>query len=81
MSNHNQFLSLQYAVTYENDGPSLCPLTRPPSRDTLHQRLQLLRCLYSCSGCFPLERFAGQNLHPLESAAFSRRKPESVVSA
>src|SRR6202021_1418760 len=39
------------------------------------RRLQPLRYLHSCSGCFRLERFAGWGLHPLESAAFSRRTP------
>ena len=32
---------------------------------TLHRRLQPLRCLHSCSGCFRLERIAGWDLHPL----------------
>jgi hypothetical protein len=27
----------------------------------------------TCSGCFRLERLAGRGLHPLESAALSRR--------
>ena len=37
------------------------------------------RCLHDCSGCFRLERFAGWALHPLESAAFSRRTPETDI--
>ena len=32
---------------------------------TLHRRLQPLRYLHSCSGCFRLERIAGWDLHPL----------------
>ena len=35
-------------------------------RDTLHRRLQPLRCLHGCSGCFRREHFAGWGLHPLE---------------
>ena len=42
---------------------------------TAIRRLQTLRLLHACSGCFRLERFAGWALHPLESAAFSRRTP------
>jgi hypothetical protein len=38
------------------------------------------RCLHDCSGCFRLERFAGWALHPLESAAFSRRTLEADIS-
>jgi hypothetical protein len=49
-------------------------------RDTLNRRLQPFRCLHSCSGCFRLERIAGWALHPLESAALSRRTPEADVS-
>src|SRR5262249_18379518 len=43
------------------------------------RRLQPFRCLHDCSGCFRLERFAGWALHPLESAAFSRRTPIAVI--
>src|SRR6516225_2503023 len=39
------------------------------------RRLQTFRLLHACSGCFRLERIAGWGLHPLESAAFSRRTP------
>jgi hypothetical protein len=42
-------------------------------RDLLHRRLQPFRYLHDCSGCFRLERLAGWVLHPLESAALSRR--------
>ena len=49
-------------------------LARSPIRDQLHRRLQPFRYLHDCSGCFRLERFAGWGLHPLESAALSRRK-------
>jgi hypothetical protein len=45
------------------------------------RRLQPLRYLHSCSGCFRLERFAGWGLHPLESAAFSRRTPLADIGA
>src|SRR5215470_14713377 len=41
---------------------------------------QSFRCLHDCSGCFRLERFAGWALHPLESAAFSRRTPKAAIS-
>ena len=39
------------------------------------QRLQPVRHLPDCSGCFRLEHFAGWDLHPLESAALARRTP------
>jgi hypothetical protein len=32
------------------------------------------------SDCFRLERIAGWALHPLESAALSRRTPEAAVA-
>jgi hypothetical protein len=32
----------------------------------------------ACSGCFRLQRIAGWALHPLESAALSRRTPNAV---
>ena len=35
--------------------------------------LQTFRRLHACPGCFRPERFAGRGLHPLESAALSRR--------
>ena len=41
--------------------------------DLLHRRLQPFCYLHDCSGCFRLERLAGWGLHPLESAALSRR--------
>ena len=50
-------------------------LAPSPIRDLLHRRLQPFRHLHDCSGCFRLERFAGWDLHPLESAALSRRTP------
>jgi hypothetical protein len=37
-----------------------------------------LRLLHACSGCFRLERIAGWALHPLESAALSRRTPRAA---
>src|SRR5947208_10044531 len=36
-----------------------CTLAPSPIRDALYRRLQLLRCLHSCSGCFRLERSPG----------------------
>jgi len=36
-----------------------CTLTLPPIRDTLHRRLQPLRYLHSCSGCFRLKLSPG----------------------
>ena len=35
-------------------------------RDTLHRRLQPLRYLHRCSGCFRREHFTGWAFHPLE---------------
>ena len=52
-----------------------CTLALSPVRDTLHQRLQPLRCLHDCSGCFRLERLPGGTFTHWESAAFSRRTP------
>src|SRR5690349_6959695 len=46
---------------------------------TAIRRLQPFRYLHDCSDCFRLERIAGWALHPLESAAFSRRTPSSVI--
>jgi hypothetical protein len=43
--------------------------------DPLHRRLQPFRYLHDCSDYFRLEHFAGWDLHPLESAALSRRTP------
>ena len=42
------------------------------------QRLQPVRHLPDCSGCFRLEHFAGWDSHPLESAALSRRTPQAA---
>jgi hypothetical protein len=36
-----------------------CTLAPSPIRDALYRRLQPLRCLHSCSGCFRLERSPG----------------------
>ena len=46
---------------------------------TAIRRLQPFRYLHDCSDCFRLERIAGWALHPLESAAFSRRTPKAAV--
>ena len=43
------------------------------------QRLQPVRHLPDCSGCFRLEHFAGWDSHPLESAALARRTPPADV--
>src|SRR6516162_5596676 len=52
-----------------------CTLARSPIV-TANRRLQPFRYLHDCSDCFRLERIAGWALHPLESAAFSRRTPK-----
>src|SRR5271166_1424750 len=54
-------------------------LAPSPIRDLLHRRLQPFRYLHDCSGCFRLERLAGWDLHPLESAAFARRTQIPVI--
>jgi len=46
---------------------------------TAIRRLQPFRYLHDCSDCFRRERIAGWALHPLESAAFSRRTPIAVI--
>jgi hypothetical protein len=46
-------------------------------RDTLDQRLQLLRYLHSCSGCFRLEHFAGWAFHPLGKRRLSTAHAKS----
>ena len=46
---------------------------------TVIRRLQTFRRLHACSGCFRRERSAGWGLHPLESAALSRRTPVAVI--
>src|SRR5262249_19510703 len=46
---------------------------------TAIRRLQPFRYLYDCSDCFRRERITGWDLHPLESAAFSRRTPISAI--
>src|ERR1700730_5465883 len=43
-----------------------CTLARSPYVVTAIRRLQTLRRLHACSGCFRLERIAGWGLHPLE---------------
>src|ERR1700733_1626867 len=55
-------------------------LARSPICDLLHRRLQPFCYLHDCSGCFRLERLAGWGLHPLESAALSRRTREADVA-
>src|SRR5262249_60594508 len=42
-----------------------CTLARSPYVVTAIRRLQTLRLLHACSGCFRLERIAGWGLHPL----------------
>ena len=55
-----------------------CTLAQSPYFVTAIRRLQTFRLLHACSGCFRRERIAGLALHPLESAALSRRawKPD-----
>ena len=48
---------------------------------TAIRRLQPFRYLHDCSDCFRQERIAGWALHPLESAAFSRRTPIAVIGS
>jgi len=48
-------------------------------RGTLHRRLQPLRYLHSCSGCFRLERLPGGTFTHWESAALPRRTPETYI--
>jgi hypothetical protein len=55
-----------------------CTLARSPIVTAI-RRLQPFRYLHDCSDCFRLERIAGWALHPLESAALSRRTPIPVV--
>src|SRR5213082_3053308 len=57
-----------------------CTLARSPIV-TANRRLQPFRYLHDCSDCFRLERIAGWALHPLESAALSRRTPEADLNA
>jgi hypothetical protein len=47
---------------------------------TAIRRLQPFRYLHDCSDYFRLERIAGWALHPLESAALSRRTPKAAVA-
>src|SRR5580692_9678644 len=54
-------------------------LAPSPICDQPHRRLQPFRHLHDCSGCFRLERSPGWDLHPLESAAFSRRTQIAVI--
>src|SRR5215472_15808768 len=46
---------------------------------TANRRPQPFRYLHDCSDCFRQERITGWDLHPLESAAFSRRTPKPAV--
>src|SRR5213079_1206056 len=48
-------------------------------RDTLIRRLQPLRYLHDCSGCFRLERSPGGTCTHWKSAALSRRTPTAVT--
>src|SRR5215472_19194429 len=56
-----------------------CTLAQSPYFVTAIRRLQTFRLLHACSGCFRLERSTGWALHPLESAAFSRRTPRAAI--
>jgi hypothetical protein len=54
------------------------PHTRTVLRDG-YPRASDISLPPSCPGCFRLERLAGWDSHPLESAAFSRRTREATV--
>src|SRR6201984_1686604 len=56
-------------------------LAQSPICDQLHRRLQPFCYLHDCSGCFRLERLAGWDLHPLESAALSRRTRQADTAS
>src|SRR6516162_6029055 len=56
-----------------------CTLARSPYFVTAIRGLQTFRYLHDCSDCFRLERIAGWGLHPLESAALSRRTPIPAI--
>src|SRR5215472_9796181 len=60
-----------------------CTLAQSPYFVTAIRRLQTFRLLHACSGCFRRERIAGWGLHPLKSAALSRRtwKPVGWAAA
>ena len=55
------------------------PHTRTVTCVTAIRGLQTFRRLHACPGCFRLERLAGWDSHPLESAAFSRRTRRATV--
>ena len=57
------------------------PHTRTVTCVTAIRGLQTFRRLHACPGCFRLERLAGWDLHPLESAAFSRRTRDATAYA
>src|SRR6516225_5136489 len=56
-----------------------CTLARSPYFVTAIRGLQTFRHLHACPGCFRRERIAGWALHPLESAALSRRTWKPVL--
>src|SRR6516164_3376867 len=58
-----------------------CTLAQSPYFVTAIRRLQTFRRLHACSGCFRRERIAGWALHPLESAALSRRTPKPAIAS
>src|SRR6516162_5313699 len=58
---------------------AVCTLAQSPYFVTAIRRLQTFRLLHACSGCFRRERIAGWALHPLKSAALSRRTWTAVV--
>src|SRR6266550_4347874 len=53
-----------------------CTLAPSPIRDALYRRLQLLRCLHSCSGCFRLERSPGGTCTHWKAPPFHGAHPE-----
>src|SRR3954454_557211 len=57
-----------------------CTLAPSPI-ETANRRLQPFHYLHDCSDRFRLERIAGWDLHPLESAALARRTPKPAIVA
>src|SRR3954468_20673730 len=73
----SQWTFTTYSLPVSRRTHSRCGLhTRAVTKFVTATRgLQTFRYLHDCSDCFRLERIAGWALHPLESAALSRRTP------
>jgi len=72
----SQWTFTTYSLPVSRRTHSRCGLhtrTVTVCRDRLSEGFRTLRLLHVCSGRFRLERVAGWGLHPLESAALSRR--------